>query len=76
MVQRYVIHLIVIWLAADLGYGDVSTCGYQDIKTTNIDRLAISDIRLVDKPLDFINVLVSWIDPILPASPDRPRKMN
>ena len=39
---------IVFILADDLGYGDLSSFGATDIRTTNIDRLAQEGIRFTD----------------------------
>jgi arylsulfatase A len=39
---------IVFILADDLGYGDLSSFGATDIRTTNIDRLAHEGIRFTD----------------------------
>lgn len=39
---------VIVILADDLGYGDVSAYGATDIKTLNIDRIANSGIRFTD----------------------------
>ena len=39
---------IIIFLADDLGYGDIGCCGNPILKTPNIDRLATEGVRLTD----------------------------
>ena len=39
---------IIILFADDLGYGDLSCYGAQDVKTPNIDQLAIEGLRFTD----------------------------
>lgn len=39
---------ILFILADDLGYGDLSCYGANDIKTPNLDRLAGQEVRLMD----------------------------
>jgi arylsulfatase A-like enzyme len=39
---------VVLIVADDLGYGDLSSYGAPDIKTPNLDRLALEGVRLTD----------------------------
>ncbi len=39
---------VVLIIADDLGYGDLSSYGAPDIKTPNLDRLAREGVRLTD----------------------------
>ena len=39
---------IIVFIADDLGYGDLGCYGSQDIKTPNIDKLASQGVRLIN----------------------------